>query len=225
MSNSLITEATNTNDGPLSQGALTPTPGTPAPGEDAPSQSGNPAQTALAQTDDGQDLSDQGNPTESSVKPQTPQGAPEKYEFQMPEGLSIDPSGIEAFSEVAKELDLSQEAAQKVISKMAPAMAERQAEMVNQAKTQWAQASQSDKEFGGDKFNENLSTAKKAMDKFGTPALRTLLNESGLGNHPEIIRAFFKAGKAISEDSFVSAGAGNPRGGKDHATSLYPNQH
>jgi hypothetical protein len=168
MSDSLMTEATNTNDGQASQGEVTPDTGTPAAGETTPVQQGSQTENTQVQNEGGQKIGEQGTP-EGEGKPETPQGAPEKYDFQVPEGLTIDPSGLKAFSEVAKELDLSQEAAQKVISKMAPAMAERQAEMVNQVKTQWAEASQSDKEFGGEKFNENLSTAKKAMDKFGSP--------------------------------------------------------
>jgi hypothetical protein len=59
------------------------------------------------------------------------------------------------------------------------------------------------------------------MDAFATPELRTLLNESGLGNHPEIIRAFYRAGKAISEDGFVAGG--HKATDKGDAKRLYPN--
>jgi hypothetical protein len=75
---------------------------------------------------------------------------------------------------------------------------------------------------------ENLSVAKKALDAFGSPELRVLLEQSGLGNNPEVIRFMFRAGKAISEDSFVgrSTGAGKPMP-KDFggfASALYTNQ-
>ena len=63
--------------------------------------------------------------------------------------------------------------------------------------------------------------AKKALETFGTPELRTLLNESGMGNNPEVIRAFYRVGKAISEDKFVS-GKATPADAND-ARSLYPN--
>jgi len=117
------------------------------------------------------------------------------------------------------------EAAQKVLDKLGPAMVSKHTEVLAQAKAGWLEASKADTEFGGDKIAENLAVARKALDKFGTPALRTMLDESGLGNHPEIIRAFYRAGKAISEDSFVPAtGGGSPKGGKDYASSLYPNQ-
>jgi hypothetical protein len=57
--------------------------------------------------------------------------------------------------------------------------------------------------MGGAKHEENLALANKAIDAFGTPELRTFLDESGLGNHPELLRAFHKAGSAISEDQLV----------------------
>ena len=149
---------------------------------------------------------------------------PEKYEFKLPEDSKIDGAAVEAFSEFAKEAGLSQEHAQSLMDKLAPAMQARQAQAVETAKATWASESQADKEFGGDKFSENLSVAKKAIDAFGSPALRTLLNETGLGNHPEIIRAFFKAGQSISEDRLVPSGSGAKAGAKDPAKSLYPNQ-
>jgi hypothetical protein len=69
-----------------------------------------------------------------------------------------------------------------------------------------------------------LRQVAQPVTGFGTPELRTLLNESGLGNHPEVIRMMYRAGKAISEDRFVAPSAGGPTGSKDFAKSLYPNQ-
>jgi hypothetical protein len=159
-----------------------------------------------------------------------PQGAPEKYEFTPPEGKQFDAEIIGNFSEVAKELNLTQDAAQKLVETMGPKIAERQLAQVEAIRNEWAQASQVDKEFGGDKLNENMSVAKKALDAFGTPELRTLLVQSGLGNNPEVIRFMFRAGKAISEDTFVGSSAGSsgkPTGPQDFnakAAALYSNQ-
>jgi hypothetical protein len=148
--------------------------------------------------------------------------APEKYEFQAPAGQDFDPAVISAYSEIAKELNLPQESAQKIIDKIAPVMAEKQTRILDEARTAWGEAAKSDKEFGGAKFDSNIAVAVKAMNAFGTPELRTLLNESGLGNHPEIIRAFYRAGLKISEDSFVPS---NASGSSDLpvAQRMYPN--
>lgn len=172
-----------------------------------------------------QEAKPDGNSESEQAKPE---GAPEKYEFTAPEGREFDKTVLEKFSEVAKELNLSQENAQKVIDRLAPAMIEKQERARQEALNQWVEGAKADKEFGGDKLNENLVVAKQALEKFGTPELKTLLNESGLGNHPELIRLMYRAGKAISEDTFVASGSGAKiakTGPSDYAKSLYPNQH
>lgn len=135
-------------------------------------------------------------------------GAPEKYEpFTAPEGTALDAAVMTEFETAARELNLPQDAAQKLIDKMAPVMAKQQTAQLEQLRTDWAAASTSDKEFGGDKLTENLGFARKAMDTFGTPELKTMLNETGLGNHPDVVRFMVRAGKAISEDKIVTSGA------------------
>jgi hypothetical protein len=53
---------------------------------------------------------------------------------------------------------------------------------------------------------------RKARDQFATPEFVPFLNESKLGNHPEMLRAFYRIGQAISQDGFVPGrgGAGSP---------------
>jgi len=164
---------------------------------------------------------DKGEGESSSEGEAKDAGAPESYEFKQQEGIEIDDAVVSAYSEVAKELNLSQENAQKMLDTMASSMAERQAEQIAAVHESWANDTKSDKELGGEKLNENLAVAKKAMDAFGTPELTTLLNETGIGNHPEIIRAFYRAGLKISEDTFVNGDA-NPQGDKPMAERMYP---
>lgn len=184
------------------------------------------AATAAPSTQEGtqQDAAGQGaaeqKPGGEQADGDKPQGAPETYEFKAEEGREFDPKVIEAYTEVARELNLSQDAAQKMLDKVAPAIAARQAEQLQAARTAWAEEAKSDKEFGGDRLGENLATAKMAVDRFGTPELRALLNDSGLGNHPEVIRFMVRAGKAISEDK-VLTGKGAPTGSKTLADRLY----
>ncbi len=150
------------------------------------------------------------------------EGAPETYEFKLAEGHTLD-AGVQAqFEAVARELNLPNATAQKLIETMGPQIASAQALAAEKVKEEWTTAAKGDKEFGGDQLQANLGVAKKAMDAFGTPELKNFLNESGLGNHPEMIRMMYRAGKALSTDKFVpgSAGAGT---GKSAAKTLYPN--
>lgn len=211
--------ATTTEGQTASQGAASTTTEGQAP---AAAPAAQTQQTTEGQNTEGQQA-DGGKTEGDEGKTDDKTGAPEQYEFKAVEGAEISTEVMGKFSEVAKELNLPQDAAQKILDKMAPVMAARQVEAIEVAKTQWADTARSDKEFGGDKLAENLSVAKKALDTFGSPELRSLLNESGLGNHPEIIRAFYRAGKAISEDGFVPGGraSGAPT---DPAKRLFPNQ-
>ena len=200
---------------------IAPASTTPNPGDASPAatQTTAPVDATVAPVE----ASAQATPVAAETP--APPVVPEKYEFKSPENIKLDDGVISEFSTVAKELGLTQDAAQILIDKLAPKMAERDAaryadaaqayrnELTNQAKI--------DKEFGGDKLDENISIAKKALDAFGTPELLTLLNESGLGNHPEIIRAFYRAGKAINPDNVVVKGGNQPPKGSDLATKLY----
>ena len=121
-------------------------------------------------------------------------------------------------------------ALQKVIDKVAPIMQAKQAKVVEEVKTEWANDSQSDSEFGGENLKSNLEIAKSSLNAFGTDALKSLLEESGLGNHPEVIRFMYRAGKAISEDSYVGNSEGAmgksnvPKDFNGIANALYSNQ-
>lgn len=141
------------------------------------------------------------------------------YEFKMPEGITLDEAAADEFRQVAKEEALKPEQAQKYAD-VAARMVQRQAEAHANLVQSWVEQVKTDKELGGDKLDVNLSVAKKALDAFGTPELRDVLNMSGLGNHPELIRAFYKMGQAISEDRFVRGAAGG--GTTDPAKILFP---
>ena len=180
-----------------------------------------------------QQVSDETAVVSETSETDAPVGAPEKYEFDIQVAdapAKLDPEVVTAFGEVAKDLDLSQDAAQKVLAKVAPVVQERQAKAIEQAKADWANQSQSDKEFGGENLSANLQVAKTALDAFGSDSLKSLLAETGFGNHPEIIRFMYKAGKAISEDSYVGnsegamSGKADPKYFNSLANALYSNQ-
>lgn len=141
---------------------------------------------------------------------QTP---PEAYaDFDLPEGLTVDMSALEKATPMFKELGLTQEQAQKVVSfyaEQVQAGEQGRTDAFNQLMDDWRNQSVNDKEFGGEKFEQNIGIARTALDKFGTPELKTLLEEHGVGNHPEVIRMLVKVGKLTQEDV---PGGGNAAG-------------
>lgn len=147
---------------------------------------------------------------------------PEAYELKAPDGMELDQTAVTEFSAIAKDLKLSNEQAQK-LTDIAVAMEQRRAEAHAKTVQGWEADSKADKEFGGDAFGENLATAKKAIDTFGSPELKGLLDATGMGSHPEVLRTFIKVGKAISEGKFVASGARTATAPTSIAKALYPN--
>lgn len=139
-------------------------------------------------------------------------------ELIWPDDISFSKEAIDEFVKLAADLHLPPEKAQQLIDFEARfARQTLQDSAAQQAK--WAQETQT---FFGPKWQQEVSLAVRAADAFGGPELRALLEETGLGNHPVIVRTFNEIGKRISED--VSSG-GNPSAGADKTftEALYGN--
>lgn len=152
-------------------------------------------------------------------------GAPEQYEFKLPEGvegLETDPEAQKEFAAIAKDLNLSQKAAQQLYELGAKNQAKSfkvLQEKVEQTRNDWAVQAKADKEFGGDQIDANLAVARKALE-LGTPELRQVLNDTGMGNHPEIIRWMYRVGKTLKQDEHISGQRTPP---ERDARSYFPN--
>lgn len=169
-------------------------------------------------------LADAANATTEAPKAEEPKveepKVPETYDLKMPEGVELDKAAADEFTAVAKELKLDNPTAQK-LADVAAKMAQRQTEKHAALVQSWVEQIKTDKEIGGDKFEENLAVAQRALNEFGSPELKDVLNASGLGNHPAVVKAFYNAGKRISQDRIVT---GSPKGGEtDVAKKLFPN--
>jgi hypothetical protein len=200
-----------------------------APAADQAGQNGTEqpsgTESANAEGNDGQPAEGEASNEGEGKKPgeeKKPEGAPEAYEFKAPEGSELDKAAVEQFEPIARELNLSQEQAQKLVdlygTKVMPQLMKQQADTWQKQVADWGAATKEDKEIGGEKFEANLTRAKQAMDKFATPELREFLETSGMGNHPELIRVFVKVGAAMSEDNLVTA---NEKGQRSAADVLY----
>lgn len=158
-----------------------------------------------------------------------PQGAPEAYaDFTMPEGFTLDGEFSTELTTLAKELNLPQDKAQRLIDlgvKHAQGITAALQESVTNARKAWADEVRADAEIGGANLGVHMATAKKALAAFGTPALAGLLNQTGFSQHPEFLRLLVRVGEAISEDTEIVTGGGadGGRAPKDHAKRLYPN--
>ncbi len=142
-----------------------------------------------------------------------------EYKFDAPEGVELNQDDLGKFTAIAKELKLPADAAKKLVDIAAAREVARAEAFAKQVET-WGEQVKADKELG---LPENLARAKKAIDTFGTPELRDLLNTTGMGNHPEVIRLALAVGRAISEDKIVAGRSGSNPQPRDHASILYGN--
>lgn len=217
------------NEQPADGGAAPAAASEPAPAA-GDNPAGNPASTEAA-SDAPENGADPEKPEESKAPDDgkqeekkddgKPDGAPEKYEFTAGEGVELDTEALKDFEPVARELNLTNEQAQKLVDaypKILAGVQQRQAEAWQAQTEEWAATVKADKEIGGDKLTANLGVAQRALDTFGTPELKEYLNGTGLGNHPELVKAFIKVGKAMSEDGMVT---GKESGQRSAAEVLY----
>lgn len=198
----------------LLSGAGTPEAGT----QPTPAQ----APAAPAATPDGGQP--QGQQPTAEPKAQEPQGAPESYQFELPEGYELNAEVAGEFEAYARELNLSQDKAQATVSmgvKLVESAMAKQAEAYTQQVAAWREEVTNDKEIGGPALAENLSYAARVLDTYA-PDLRAVLDETGLGNHPAFVKAFVKIGKAISEDRLVGGAQQAPGSALDPAAKLFP---
>ena len=186
------------------------------------------ASTAADLSTEGGNAATESKPTDTAVTTDAAQTTsteatkpevPEAYEFNMPEGVALDKTAADEFATIAKDLKLSAADAQKVAD-VGAKMAQRQAEQHATLVESWVEQVKTDKEIGGDKLDENLGVARKAIEAFGTPELKDVLNTTGFGNHPAFIKFAYKAGKAISQDGFVTGSAKGPE--TDMAKKMFP---
>ena len=156
---------------------------------------------------------------------------PEKYDLKIPEGMTLDQVMLDKITPVFKELGLTQEGAQKLADVYAPyisQMMETQQKSAvgefNKMVGEWKAQTTQELSKDGAKSEVELAHAAKFIDKFGGPELRQILNETGLGNHVAVVKAFVKAGKAIASDSFPdSSQKGKPLDTMEaKAEALYP---
>lgn len=175
---------------------------------------------------------DPGQTPQQPAAPEAPKppAAPEAYAFSnLPEGYSISEEQLAAFSPVLKDLGLTQEQADKLVafdaqrSLAAQEASQQQAiEFRNKQVGEWESSLRNDATFGGANFDANVAVAQKALADYGTPELTTMLKESGLGSHPEVVRFFHKVGQQLAEGKLHRTTTEVPSE-KSLAERMYPN--
>ena len=155
------------------------------------------------------------------------------YDIKVPEGMAVDTDAVKMVEPLARELGLSGEGMNKLVGVYAeqvlPHVTERVIDGIQKdivaTHAQWAtdaaEMVKTDPSFAGKSMSDVQQVAAKALDRLATPEFRTFLAETGLGNHPEMVKAFYNAGSAISEDTTFERGGAAPAT-KSRTDKYYP---
>jgi len=167
-------------------------------------------------------------PAAPSPPPAAPP-APVEYTLALPTGAVLEASAIERTTAFAKATGLSPAAAQHALNhanaEVAADRAQQKAAQAEAFKTMatktWVEEIRADATFGGEKYLTTVEEVKRAADRFLTDADRVVLNQTGWGNHPLLVKMFARIGQAMKNDTFVQGGASGGGVKPDAATLLY----
>ncbi|WP_432748661.1 hypothetical protein [Pectinatus frisingensis] len=188
-------------------GAGDPTP--PTNTDPAPTGGGDPTPPA------GNNLGDPAPGTKSLLGAEPKAGTPDAYDdFKLPDNVKWDETTGSEFKTTAKEMGLSQENAQKLVdlgAKIVGGQESAMQKMVTDQSEAWQKESLQ-------QFKQaDIDTANKALMQFADKDVISLLQSTGLGNHPLIVGLFNNIGKAMAEGA-MPTGAG-----QSVPSRLYPN--
>ena len=116
----------------------------------------------------------------------------------------FDAQVLSTVADFAKQNSISQEAAQKLVNTVAPVMAKRAQEVRLAQQEKWRSEVTNHPTVGKDKLTQSMSVAGQVLDKFGTPALRAWLDESGAGDNPALFEFVVQVGRAFAPDTFTA---------------------
>jgi hypothetical protein len=134
-------------------------------------------------------------------------GRPETHEHY--DMSDYAPESTENFRQLAHEIGLNNDQANTLFNAYMDSIAgqeESESEAFDQFEVENTQALQ--KEWGGD-FDKNVELARRAFMNFATPEAVEIMEQTGLGNHPEILKVFSRVGELLQEDS-VLPGSSTP---------------
>ena len=137
--------------------------------------------------------------------------SPEGYVFDFSSGVAVDEQALAAFKEVACEQGISQQQAASIASLYAELVEQQAAgEQATLAESEEAWLKELRQ---GRYYAKTVASARLTMERFGSPELNDLLNETRLGSHPALVRFVAKIGEELGEPVFMR-GKGHGKTGK-----------
>lgn len=140
---------------------------------------------------------------------QQQQTAPEHYVLKNANGEDVEPQELEMMSRMFKDVNLSQEQAQKLYSayeKEQGSFIEQSQKAFNQMRDDWFNQTISDPQIGGQNIGQTKLCIKRVMQQCGNKELSEFLNKTGLGFNPAMVRFMTKVGELLGNDNHFVQG-------------------
>lgn len=137
---------------------------------------------------------------------------PDKYQVPtegMPEGVQLPEERIKGFFEVAHAHNVPAQAAAAIVRWYAESTAADQQAMSQSTedfKAKSIQQLKDDPNFGGEAFDQNVRLAQNALGEFFGDEFKQYLEDTGLGNHPDMVRGMARVGRALASDEILGGG-------------------
>lgn len=144
---------------------------------------------------------------------------PETYDLKLGEGSKLDAKAVEDIAAFAKSNGLSQDAAKALLERenanfeaYVDAVTAQQKAQLEAEQAEWIKTIETDTEIGGANAKKNMELAKRVVEKYGPEGFAKQLDETGLGNHPGLVKLIVRILKAanFSEDTLVAAPTAPP---------------
>lgn len=151
--------------------------------------------------------------TETTEESTQTEEAPVEYNLTAPEGVTLREGYVDSLTEFAKANNLSPEAVQELINQEAEAAQKAEEafqQRVEQEQKEWVETVKADDEIGGEHFDQSKQLARKVIGRFGSELLVQELNDTGLGNHPELVRLLVRIGRSMADDTLATGKIASP---------------
>ena len=133
-----------------------------------------------------------------------------EYELTLPKETFLSDDTVNDIREFAKENGLSNEAANQMLEREDSAIANYiigAAEKEDAQVNAWHKEVTLDPEMGGENLKTTVANSKAVLDKFAPEGFVNILQETGYGNHPEVVKFLSRVGNAMSDDKLIMPGA------------------
>lgn len=137
----------------------------------------------------------------------------------LPEGITWDESAQQGFKAAAHKAGLNPGQAKEILAWYSGY----QRDVALEADREMGQTEEALQQEWGANYDINLSLATRAVAKVGGQALQQLLDTTGLGNHPEMIKTWARVGRILAEDKIIPAeveGASTSQAARDKIASI-----